>query len=144
MTNKFEKAYQEYKTFTKAFDEAEERKDEAGKAKARTLYEAWKVRYSNEGSVFAAIYSEYEESRNNGNEDLNFQNYINETEKYVACLKENGVKHFTFSSNWSGAITNAMEFQKAGCLMTGIKEVKGGKDWKGTQKPLAALIFEIN
>ena len=144
MENTFEKAYQEYKIFDKAFEEASSKGDETGMEKGREEYRVWKKRYEEKGSVFAAIYSEYEDSRNNGNEDLDFHNYINETEKYVACLKENGVKRFTFSSNWSGAITNAIELQKAGCRMVGMKEVKGGKDWKGTQKPLAALIFEIN
>lgn len=41
MTNKFEKAYQEYKTFDKAFDEAEERMDEIGKEEARYAYKEW-------------------------------------------------------------------------------------------------------
>ena len=44
MENTFEKAYQEYKTFDKAFDEAEERMDELGKEEARYAYEEWKAR----------------------------------------------------------------------------------------------------
>lgn len=145
MTNTFEKAYQEYKTFDKAFDEAEERMDEAGKAKARNAYKVWKARYHKEGSVFAFIYSEYEESRKNGNEDLNFHNYIDKTESCIACLKENGVKRFTFSSGWTGAIGNAWELQKAGCRMVGMKEVKGKTDpWSRKQEILHALVFEIN
>ena len=145
MTNKFEKAYQEYRIFDKAFDEAEARKDEAGKAKARTAYKAWKARCDKEGPAFAAIYCEYEESRNNGNEDLNFHNYIDKTGSCIACLKENGVKRFTFSSGWTGAIGNAWELQKAGCRMVGMKEVKGRTDsWSGKQEILPALVFEIN
>lgn len=145
MTNTFEKAYQEYKTFDKAFDEAEERMDEIGKEEARYAYKEWKARYLKEGSVFAFIYREYEESRDNGNEDLNFHNYIDKTESCIACLKENGVKRFTFSSGWTGAIGNAWELQKAGCRMVGMKEVKGKTDpWSRKQEILHALVFEIN
>lgn len=145
MTNTFEKAYQEYKTFDKAFDEAEERMDEIGKEEARYAYKEWKARYRKEGSVFAFIYREYEESRDNGNEDLNFHNYIDKTESCIACLKENGVKRFTFSSGWTGAIGNAWELQKAGCRMVGMKEVKGKTDpWSRKQEILHALVFEIN
>ena len=145
MENTFEKAYQEYKTFDKAFDEAEERMDELGKEEARYAYEEWKALYHKEGSVFVAIYSEYEESRDNGNEDLNFHNYIDKTGSCIACLKENGVKRFTFSSGWTGAIGNAWELQKAGCRMVGMKEVKGRTDpWSGKQEILPALVFEIN
>lgn len=145
MTNKFEKAYQEHKTFEKAFDKAEARMDEAGMAKARAAYKEWKARYKNKGAAFAVIYREYEESRNNGNEDLNFHNYIDKTESYIAYLKENGVKRFTFSSGWTGAIENAWELQKAGSRMVGMKEVKGKTDpWSGKQEILPALVFEIN
>ena len=145
MTNKFEKAYEEYKTFDQAFHEAEERMDEVGTEKARTAYKAWKARYHKEGSVFAFIYCEYEESRNNGNEDLNFYNYIDKTESCIAFLKENGVKRFTFSSGWTGAIGNAWELQKAGCRMVGMKEVKGKTNsWSGKQEILPALVFEIS
>lgn len=145
MTNKFEKAYEEYKTFDQAFHEAEERMDEVGIEKARTAYKAWKARYHKEGSVFAFIYCEYEESRNNGNEDLNFYNYIDKTESCIAFLKENGVKRFTFSSGWTGTIGNAWELQKAGCRMVGMKEVKGKTNsWSGKQEILPALVFEIS
>ena len=95
--------------------------------------------------MFAFIYREYEESRDNGNEDLNFHNYIDKTESCIACLKENGVKRFTFSSGWTGAIGNAWELQKAGCRMVGMKEVKGKTDpWSRKQEILPALVFEIN
>lgn len=145
MENTFEKAYQEYKTFDKAFDEAEERMDELGKEEARYAYEEWKARYHKEGSVFVAIYSEYEESRDNGNEDLNFHNFIDKVESCIACLKENGVKRFTFSSGWTGAIGNAWELQKTGFRMVGMKEVKGKTDpWSRKQEILPALVFEIN
>lgn len=92
-----------------------------------------------------SLYKEYEESRDNGNEDLNFHNYINKTESCIACLKENGMKRFTFSSGWTEAIGNAWELQKAGCRMVGMKEVKGKPDsWSGKQEILPALVFEIN
>ena len=145
MENTFEKAYQEYKNFDKAFEEASAKGDEIGMEKGREEYRVWKKRYEEKGSVFAFIYSEYEESRNNGNEDLNFHNFIDKTESCIACLKENGVKRFTFSSGWTGAIGNAWELQKAGCRMVGMKEVKGKTDpWSGKQEILPALVLEIN
>nr|DAH59004.1 MAG TPA: hypothetical protein [Caudoviricetes sp.] len=44
-----------------------------------------------------------------------------------------------------GALAKAMEFQKAGYKMTGLKEVKGRiNPWSGKQEILPALVFEIN
>lgn len=139
MENTFERIYREYQNYKKEYGDNIARKEEALAA-----YRVLSANLHERGLVFVMIYRQYEKSKDNGNENLNFNDYIPEVGKCVDCLRENGVKRFTFSSSWTGAIENAWELQKAGCRMVGMKEVKSGKDWKGTQKPLAALIFEIN
>lgn len=143
MTNKFEKAYQEYKIYKKEFGD-----DIANIAREEEAVAAYRVLSANlheRGPVFVAIYRQYEQSRDNGNENLDFNDYILDVGKYVECLRENGVKCFTISSRYVGAIEKAMEFQKAGCRMTGLKEVKGRiNPWSEKREPLPALVFEIN
>lgn len=143
MTNKFEKAYREYRVIKDAFQAAEKEKSEAGMEKARADYKVWQKGYESEGNIFAEIYSQYEESLENGNDCLNFSNYIRTVKEHMECLKENGITRFTFSSGWSGAIENALELQKEGFQMTGLTEVKGKEDpWTGKRETLAALVFE--
>ncbi len=144
MTNRFEKAYKEFKEIQEAYSAAEKEKNESGMTKAKADYQTWKKSCEGEGKIFAAIYREYRESRENGNECLNFSGDISKAEEYTTCLKMNGITKFTFSSGWSGAIENALELQKNGFQMTGLTEVKGREDaWTGERETLAALVFEI-
>lgn len=144
MTNTFERIYQEYQIYKKEFGDNIARKEEALAA-----YRVLSASLHERGLVFVIIYRQYEESRDNGNENLNFSDYFNdyilEAGECVDCLRENGVKCFTISSGLTGAIGNAWELQKAGCRMVGMKEVKGKTDpWSGKQEILPALAFEIN
>lgn len=138
--NEFEMIYQEYKIIKKKFGEDITRDEEVAVA-----YRELSARLHEKGPVFEIIYCQYEESRDSGNEGLNFYNYLLEADKYAGCLKKNGVKCFTISDRYSGVISMAMAFQKAGYRITGIKEAKGGiNPWSGEREVLPALVFEIN
>ena len=140
MTNTFERIYQEYQIYKKEFGDNIARKEEALAA-----YRVLSASLHERGLVFVIIYRQYEESRNNGNENLNFNDYILEAGECVDCLRENGVKCFTISSGLTEAIGKTRELQKAGCRMVGMKEVKGKTDpWSRKQEILPALVFEIN
>ena len=142
--NKFEKAYRESQKIRKAFNAAKEAGSEEGMKKAKAAYQAWSEGFKGESSEFGGIYRAYEESRDNGNEELNFKDFIRNPEETIACLKKNGVRKFTFASGWSGAIENAWELQQAGCRMLGMAEVKGRYDsWTEKQEVMHALVFEI-
>ena len=60
-----------------------------------------------------------------GNEYIDLNDTIRDeaVEGLVACMKENGIEHFTFSSTWSSAVETAWLFQKAGCRLEGLIEI---------------------
>lgn len=140
MTNNFEKIYQAYKALDKAFDG-----DVVENDVAVTLYRALAAYICEKGSVFSVICRQYRESRDNGNENLDFNDYILEAKEYADCLKKNGVKCFTVSNRYVGLSSLAMELQMAGYKMTGLKEVKGRiNPWTRKREFLPALGFEIS
>lgn len=140
MTNNLEEIYQAHKALDKAFDEAVVEKDVAA-----TLYKALAAYICEKGSTFSSIYLQYKESLDNGNENLDFNDYSLEAKEYADCLKKNGVKCFTISSRYVGLYSLAMELQKAGYKITGLKDVKCRiNHWSKKRKILPALFFEIN
>lgn len=142
--NKFEKIYKEYQEIKKTYDAAEQDGSEESKEKANKAYRAWCESQKDESKEFHFIYSAYEEAMDDGNEELNFKDYIKNPEATIACLKKNGIKKFTFASGWSGAIENAWELQQAGCRMIGMAEINGRYDFlKGKHEIIHALVFEI-
>nr|DAK86488.1 MAG TPA: hypothetical protein [Caudoviricetes sp.] len=141
MTNNFEEIYQACKALDKALDEdVVENADVAA-----TFYRALAAYICEKGSTFSAIYLQYKESRDNGNENLDFNDYIFEAKEYADCLKKNGVKCFTISNHYVRLSPLAMELQKAGYKMTGLKEVKCRiNPWCREREILPALVFEIS
>lgn len=140
MTNNFEEIYQAYKALDKSLGEDVVKNDVAA-----TLYRALAAYICEKGSVFSVICRQYKESRDNGNENLDFNEYILEAKEYADCLKKNGVKYFTVSNRYVGLSSLAMELQMAGYKMTGLKEVKGRiNPWTRKREILPALVFEIS
>ena len=64
---------------------------------------------------------------------------------FVGFLKQNGVREFTYSSTWSSAVQAAMEFQKAGCQVAGLREIngRGTRFGTGERETLPAYVFII-
>lgn len=94
-----------------------------------------------EGKVFAYIFGAYTDSMKEGNEYINFKDNVNYNESdapdIVACLRENEVEYFTFSSSWSSALDSAWKFTQCGCTIVGMTEITrlGNKE--------KALLFQI-
>lgn len=140
MENTFEEIYKAYKALDKSLGE-----DVVGIDVAATLYRALAAYICEKGSTFSSIYLQYKESRDNGNENLDFNDYILEAKEYADCLKKNSVKCFTISSRYVGLSSLAMELQKAGYQITGLKEVKCRTNHCSKKREiLPALVFEIS
>ena len=108
-------------------------------------YKPWYQAYNEKGRFFDILYREYKESRENGNAEMNInQSLCQEASEIAECLKENGVKRFTFSSNWNGAVKEVWELQKAGYKMVGMTEVNDEMNLLTKErKKMPAFIFEL-
>lgn len=125
MTSIFEKTYRQVQEAKKEFEIAT---DEAGKEVARKSYKAALKAIEDLGGKAIRIWSEYETSRNSGNEYLNIDQVVwdKDVEELISCMRENGIERFTFSSGWTDAVETAWLFQKAGCVLEGLVEINKG------------------
>lgn len=89
----------------------------------------------------------YREARESGNELIDFSECIweQDIEGIVKGLKENGFKAFTVSSTFSGLTKTIAAFEKEGCKLAGMTEVKARfKDWQtGEQEILPAFLITL-
>jgi hypothetical protein len=122
MKNIFEKTYAQVQEAKRVLNEAN---DEAGKEAARAIYKAATENIEKLGGTACRIWREYEASRDCGNTymDINEVVWEEDVDGLIACMKENGIEHFTFSSGWSSAVETAWLFQKAGCRLEGLIEI---------------------
>ena len=120
--NIFEETYNRVQLAKKAFNAAT---TEAEKAEARALYKAAGAEVTALGEIACRIYREYETSKDSGNEHLDISEVVwdKDVERLIACLRENGIEHFTFSSTWSSAVETAWLFQQNGCTLEGLIEI---------------------
>lgn len=80
-----------------------------------------------EAGINRTMFWAYRETREEANNELlNFSEVIwdYDVEEIVNCCRENGITEFTISSNFSGLIGTLAEFEKYGCKMNGLTEVK--------------------
>lgn len=120
MTNIFEETYEKVQEAKRAYDAAA---TEEEKEAAREAYKKAGESIKSKGEII--IWHAYEDSRDCGNEYLDFHDTIRdeEIESLVKTMKENGIRHFTFSSTWSSAVETAWLFQKNGCRLEGLVEI---------------------
>ena len=120
-------------------------KIKSGELSWEEAYKPWYQGYTGKGKYFEILYREYKEARENGNAEMNINRSLcQESGEVAECLKENGVKRFTFSSNWSGAIKEVWELQKAGYKMVGMTEVNDEMNLLTKErKMMPAFIFEL-
>ena len=74
-----------------------------------------------------------------GSDIFNFYEVINydDIELIVQLLRDNGVKEFSISSNYSNLLKCLAQFKKFGCEVVGLVEVK---DWMIYHKEKARMI----
>ena len=130
MNNIFEEVYNSIQDAKKAYKEAStaEERDaarEAGNEAEDRIHEL--------GNITWKIWRAYEKSRDNENEILNFDDIIwnRDVEALTACMKENGIKAFTYSCMATDAIETLWLFKEAGCTIGEMVEVNLGKDFFG-------------
>lgn len=134
MKNNFEEVYKELKELEGKIDntENETEKNEYGKAYVTKIGE------------MPSLFYAWKESKDNGNDDIDFNDIRSNPKKLVDDMRENGITRFTFSSRWSSAIETAFAFVKAGCVLVGMTEINGRYDkFTRTQEKNPAYVFEI-
>ena len=79
-----------------------------------------------EQGLNSSLYWAYKNSQEVGNEtiDLNEVIWERDIEPMINFCRENGLSQITISSNFSGLISTLSGFEKHGCKMGGLTEVK--------------------
>ena len=141
MNNIFEEVYNSIQDAKKAYKEASTAEDrdaarEAGNEAEDRIHEL--------GNIAWKIWRAYEKSRDNENEILDFDDIIwdKDVEALTACMKENGIKAFTYSCRATDAIETLWLFKEAGCTIGEMVEVNLRKDFfgKGYEKGHAFIV----
>ena len=130
MTNIFEETYNTIAESKKAYKAATSA--EARDA-ARDTAKAAEDRIDELGDIAWKIWRAYEKSRDNENEILDFDDIIwdRDVEALTACMKENGIKAFTYSCRATNAIETLWLFKETGCTIGEMVEVNLRKDFYG-------------
>lgn len=130
MTNIFEETYKTIKEAQKAYNVA---KTEDERDFARKVAEEAENQINEMGRIACKIMMAYEKSRDNENEILNFDDVIwdEEVEALTECMKENGIKDFTYSFRATDAVETLWLFKQAGCTIGEMVEVNLRKDFYG-------------
>jgi hypothetical protein len=130
MTNIFEETYERIQEAKKAYKAATTAE---GRDAARDAAKAAEDRIDAMGDIAWKIWRAYEKSRDNENEILDFDDIIwdRDVEALTACMKENGIKAFTYSCRATDAIETLWLFKEAGCTIGEMIEVNLRKSFRG-------------
>ncbi len=147
MKNTFEAAYEQEMQIREDYDAAKAAGNEAGMEKAKEDYRAMMRESEERGEAYLRIYREYSDSRKKGNDllDLNDTIWDRQVEGLVACMRENGIERFTFSSTWSDSVGTAWLFQENGCRLEGLIQINGMQNSfrENEYKKVPAYLFSI-
>lgn len=130
MMNIFEETYNRVQEAKKAYKEAATAE---GRDAAREAAKAAEDKIDEMGDIAWKIWRAYEKSRDNENEILDFDDIIwdRDVEALAACMRENGIKAFTYSCRATDAIETLWLFKEAGCTIGEMVEVNLRKDFFG-------------
>ena len=96
--------------------------------------------------ISRTLYFAYEKSKKAENELIDFDNIIwaNDVEAIVNTLKENSIREFTISCHFCDLIDRLADFDKFGCRINGVTEVKSSlTNLDGNLQMISALRMEI-
>ena len=85
----------------------------------------------------------YHYSKKAGNDLIDFHEVIWEEDipEIVKICRENGIREFTISSTFSSLIPTLVEFEKLGCKMFCLMQVKAPyKDWRTNENAIIPAI----
>ena len=104
--NTFENFYNRIRDAKNAYNAA---RTEDEKNTARAAYKAVWDELKELGNAACRLFKEYEVSRDSGNEHLDISEVVwdRDVADLITAMRENGIKHFTFSSTWSSAVETA-------------------------------------
>ena len=130
MTNIFEETYNRIQEARKSYKEATTAE---GRDAAREAAKAAEDRIIEMGDIACKVWRAYRNSRDNENEILDFDDIIwdRDVEAITECLKENGIKAFTYSCRATDAVETLWLFKQAGCTIGEMVEVNLRKDFFG-------------
>lgn len=145
LMNIFEEAYAGVQNARSAYKAAA---IAAEKEQARALYEEATAKIEDLTEVEKYVWDAYAGAKDRCNEYLDFNDVTKAglVEDLVKCLRDCGIKAFTFSSTWSSAAEIAWLFQKAGCSLAGLVELNSAiKAWAndGFEK-VHGYLFNVN
>lgn len=124
MESKFEYYSRLEEDIIKAYREAE---DDEYRCIARMLMRKHQVKILEwESQDFYEVYRAYREAAEDGNEFLNFDSVFNseKVNSYVRIMKENGIKHFTYSSTCTDSIRCVWDFEQAGAQLEKMTQIQ--------------------
>ena len=96
--------------------------------------------------ISRTLYFAYEKSKKAANELIDFDDIIwaNDVEAIVKVLKKNDIRAFTISCHFCDLIDRLADFDKFGCRMNGMTEVKSSlTNLDGSMQMINALRMEI-
>ena len=130
MTNIFEETYNTIAEAKKAYKAATTAE---GRDAAREAAQEAENRIIELGDIACKVWRAYRNSRDNENEILDFNDIIwdRDVEALTACMKENGIKAFTYSCRATDAVETLWLFKEAGCTIGDMVEVNLRKDFYG-------------
>ena len=147
-TTALEKDYARLRTNHETYDCAKQAGDEAGMDAAREEYKAFQAELAAKGKHYCMIFREYCDSKQRGNDCIDFSDAIWETdvEPLLREMRTNGIDRFSLSSTWSGAVDTAWLFQQNGCTLEGLIRINGKfKRFDEEQYEEAhAYLFKVN
>lgn len=111
--------------------------------KIEALENADRSRSLGEQNINSTVYWAYKNAQESGNELLDFNEVIwdYDIDPILDACKNHGITEFTISSTFSSLIATHAEFDKRGCHMAGLTQVKARyTDWKTGEHQLIPAI----
>src|SRR5699024_5156952 len=122
--NIFEETYRKEQEMVRQFDATD---DEEERETIREAHERLMEGISEKGNIACIVWRAFETAKERGNEYIDFSEVITDSDVrgLLRCLRENGIKRFTFSYTWSSAVLTAWYFNHEGCSLEGMVEING-------------------
>lgn len=137
MTNKnLKQDYTKMREIKAAYHTAEAQKSTEGMEAARAAHQSLMAEIEGRGRDYMNVFRLYESAMERGNEYIDLRDVIwdKDVAGLINSLRENGIRHFTFSSTWSGAVETAWLFTQNGCVLEGLVEINGPCTGIGTSE----------
>ena len=147
MKNTFAAEYEQELKIRNAYEEAKAAGSEEGMEEARAaIHRLWDG-IDAKGKAYVRIYRDYKDSMDKGNTYIDFHDVIwdKDAPELIACMRENGIEHFTFSSGWSSAVETAWIFKENGCQLEDLIQINGDRRSFGEEgyEKAPAYLFRI-